>query len=153
MDQPKATLLLAPASGAGLGKVLFSALLADEKFLPSMVAAARGGLTAVYPRRWDKHLDDWGEPEPDHKTRVQTFLALWAQAEGEPVKRLIHQHLGVSVLDPMVALESPATRDAMRRLLEKADNAKNRQAHKRPRAVERAAEAAVEEPAGPASVF
>lgn len=120
---------LTPASGTGLGKVLFEALLGNPDFLPSMVAAAMGGLTAVYARRWDKHSDDWGDPEPDHKTRVQTFLALWAQAEGEPIKRMVHQHLGAAgALDPEAMLaSSPAARDAMRAMIERIESKTGRE--------------------------
>lgn len=116
------TLSLTPASGSGLGKVLFAALLADPGFLPLMTSAAIGGLTACFPKRWDKELEDWGEPEPDYKTRVQTFLALWAQAEGEPVKRTIHQHINAGGnLDELAAIqESPAMLAALERTLAKA---------------------------------
>lgn len=114
-------LSLTPASGSGLGKVLFEALLADPNFLPLMTSAAVGGLTACFPKRWDKELDDWGEPEPDYKTRVQTFLALWAQAEGEPVKRTIHQHITAGgTLDELAAMkDSPAMVAALEKTLAK----------------------------------
>lgn len=113
---------LTPASGSGLGKVLFSTLLADERFLPLMTEAAIGGLTACFPKRWDKELENWGEPEPDWKTRVQTFLALWAQAEGEPVKRTIHQHIATNgALDTISALQdSPAMLESLERTIAKA---------------------------------
>ncbi len=113
---------LTPASGTGLGKVIFEALLRDDSFLPSMVAAALGGLNACFPKRWDKENDCWGESEPDHKTRVHTFLALWAQAEGEPVKRTIHQHIATGgQLDAIGALQdSPAMLDSLERTIAKA---------------------------------
>ena len=43
--------------------------------------------------------------------------------EGDPVKRIIHQHLGgAGAVDPLAALrESPELRQAAKRMLEKAE--------------------------------
>lgn len=60
-----------------------------------------------------------------------------AHMEGEPVKRIIHQHLGgAGAPDLLGALqESPALRDAARALLEKADwKHSGNKASKRPKA-------------------
>jgi len=126
---------LAPNAGAGIGKLLFDELLKDETFLPRMVAAIDAGLNACFPKRWDQKTEDWCPAEPDGKTRVHTVLSLLAQAEGEPVKRIIHQHLGAGgTADPLAALrESPELLAAVERTLEKAKwRTSGQQAHKRP---------------------
>jgi len=120
------TLTLAPAMGAGIGKLLAEKLLADPEFIPLMTSAAIEGLRAMSPRRWDKETSSW-ECDPDYRTRSQMFFGLLAQMEGEPIKRIIHQHLGgaVTKTDLVEALqESPALTDAVERTLA---NAKHRQ--------------------------
>lgn len=123
---------LAPAAGAGIGKILADALLADPDFVPLMIAAAKGGLKATRSfwvgRGQDGHL----ERENDHKTQVQTFALLLAHMEGEPIKRIIHQHLGAGgAIDPLAALqESPALLEQAERLIEKAKWRKSGRAKK-----------------------
>ena len=115
------TLTLAPAAGAGLGKILFDRLLADPEIPELLVDAVRCGLKAMTQRRWDPQAKEW-VADADAKTRVQTVVMLLAQAEGEPVKRIIHQHLGAGgQLDVLGALrESPALLAAAEREIEKA---------------------------------
>ncbi len=115
-------LILAPAAGAGIGKLLADALLAQPDFVAELVAVARRGLRAQTPRRWDKDTEDWIQDD-DYRVQVQTMALLLAHMEGEPIKRVIHQHLGGNgTVDPLAALqESPALRDAARALLEKAE--------------------------------
>lgn len=122
-------LQLAPAAGAGVGKLLADALLADPDFIPLMRDAARGGLKAMTPRRWDKDSNDWIQDE-DCRVRIQTLALILAHMEGEPIKRIIHQHTGASgQLDVAGALtDSPALREAMERTLR---NAKERQKKQR----------------------
>ena len=57
------------------------------------------------------------------RAQLQTLTLVLAHMEGEPIKRVIHQHLGGNgTVDPLAALqESPALRDAARRMLEKAE--------------------------------
>jgi len=140
---------LAPQAGAGLGKILFDRLLAESDFIDLMVQAARDGLKAMSPRRWDKESQTW-IADPDAKTRVQTLFGLIAQAEGDPVKRVIHQHLAQAGADPLTALqESPELREAARKMLANAEwKHSGTQAHKRPKKVE-----AVEAEAKPADKF
>lgn len=129
----KKNLVLAPAAGAGIGKMLADALLAKSGFLDEMVEAASGGLTAT-SRRWDRDSDGW-IVEPDFKTRLAALALLLAHMEGEPIKRIIHQHLGgEGRIDPQTALQdSPELQAALERAL---TNAKwrhsGKQAHKRP---------------------
>jgi len=136
------TLTLAPAAGAGIGKALADALLADPAFLPAMVEAAKGGLTATRSF-WCKTGQGEGhlETEPDFRIRVQALALILAHMEGEPVKRIIHQHLGgAGTVDPLAALqESAPLRDAARRMLEKAEF---RTRHGQPKQAEPAAEPA-----------
>ena len=110
---------LAPAAGAGVGKLLADLLLADPGFLPAMKEAAMRGLTAMQPRRWDKENECWGEAVPDARVQVQTVAMLLAHMEGEPIKRIVHQHLGADGgPDPVAAMrESPALRAAVERTL------------------------------------
>jgi hypothetical protein len=113
---------LAPAAGAGVGKILADQLLADPEFIPLMIEAAKGGLGATRSFWCGKGAAGYLETEPDFRTRIQTFALLLAHMEGEPVKRIIHQHLGGSgQVDPLKALqESPELLEAVARTLEKA---------------------------------
>ncbi len=136
------TLTLAPASGSGIGKQLADALLARPEFLGAMVDAALGGLTAERSFWCGKGADGYLEKEPDMRTRIQTLALLLAHMEGEPIKRIIHQHLGGNgQVDPLAALqESPALREAAGRLLEKASwKTSGRQKHKAPKVADAAA--------------
>lgn len=117
------TATLAPASGAGIGKILADRLLAEPDFVDSMIAAVMNGLRATR-QYWIK--GPGGSElitEPDSKIQLQAFMLVLAHMEGEPIKRIVHQHLGGSgQIDPLAALqESPALRDAARRLLEKSE--------------------------------
>ncbi len=120
-QQPEQALTLAPAAGSGIGKLVFDALLAEPDFIPLMVQAAMGGLratTSFYNPATREVIE-----KVDFKTRLQAWLALTAHAEGEPVKRIIHQHLGAGgQLDIMGALrESPALLAAAKAEIEKAE--------------------------------
>lgn len=133
------TLTLAPASGSGIGKQLADALLTRPDFLEAMVDAAVGGLKAERSFWCGKGADGYLEREPDMRTRIQTLALLLAHMEGEPIKRIIHQHLGgTGTVDPLAALqESPALREAAGRLLEKAEwRTSGRKAHKVPKQAE-----------------
>lgn len=113
---------LAPAAGAGIGKVLAERLLADPEFVPAMLAAAKNGLIATRSYYEGKGESRELITEPDFKTQLQAFALLLAHMEGEPIKRIIHQHLGTGkTVDPLDALrDSPALREAAGKLLEKA---------------------------------
>ncbi len=117
---PNAT--LAPAAGAGIGKVLAERLLADPEFLPAMISAAMEGLKANHPPRWEPASRTWGDPTPDYKTRTATLFGLLAHMEGEPIKRIVHAHLGgEGPVDPLQAMqESPALLRAAQHLVNKA---------------------------------
>ena len=133
MDDTQLT--LAPAAGAGLGKKVFENLLADDKFARDVADTYRDCLRATVPPRWDKGKGEWIE-SPDYRTRLAAIVSLFAQAEGEPIKRVIHQHLGVAGkdVDPLAALQdSPELREALRSILEKAEwRHSGRKASKRP---------------------
>ena len=111
-------LTLAPAAGSGIGKQLADRLLAREDFLQLMEDAAIDGLRAMAPRRWDKDTQKWIS-DPDMRTRTTMFFGIIAQMEGEPVKRIIHQHIGTGdKADPVAALhDSPALVEAVERAL------------------------------------
>ncbi len=121
MTAENPTLTLAPAAGAGLGKLLADSLLSDPEFVPLMRKTAIECLHAMAPRRWDKESGGW-VADPDMKTRAQMFFGLIAHMEGEPVKRIIHQHLGADgKLDLRGALQdSPELAAAVAAELEKA---------------------------------
>ena len=117
---PETSVQLAPAAGAGIGKLIADALLADPEFIPLMKAAFVGALKAEI-HFYDRESKSW-ESRPDDRIRLQAVMGCLAHMEGEPVKRIIHQHMTNGVIDPLAALkESPAAREAMRRLLEKAE--------------------------------
>jgi hypothetical protein len=133
---------LAPAAGAGIGKLLADSLLTDPEFVPLMRKTAIDALGAMSPRRWDKDTGKW-IADPDMRTRAQMFFGLLAHMEGEPVKRIIHQHLGAGgQLDIMGALrESPALLAAAEREIEKAKwRTSGKQANKVPKKAEPASD-------------
>lgn len=118
---PETQIELAPAAGSGIGKLLAAALLAKPDLIEGMVAVIDRGFNAN-KRFWDANTKSW-DIEPDGRTQIQTLALVLAHMEGEPVKRIIHQHLGgAGAMDVHAALrESPALRDSMRRELEKAE--------------------------------
>ena len=127
------SIILAPAAGTGIGKLVFDALLAEKDFIPLMVGAAMGGLkatTSFYNPATREVIE-----KVDFKTRLNAWLALTAHAEGEPVKRIIHQHLtGPGGPDLGAALrDSPELQEALARELQKAQwRTSGQQKHKRP---------------------
>jgi hypothetical protein len=120
-ENPDQQITLAPAAGSGIGKALADALLKDPEFLPMMVAAAKGGLEAVRSW-WDKGSQAMAS-EPDYRTRIQALALILAHMEGEPVKRIIHQHLGAAGgIDLKATLrESPELAALLAAELEKAN--------------------------------
>ncbi len=112
---------LAPAAGAGIGKIIADRLLAEPGFIDKMVHGLLTCLNATQ-RRWDKESDAW-LIDPDFQTILKTVFGILAHMEGEPIKRIIHAHLGGGgEVNPLAALqESPALREAARALLDKAD--------------------------------
>lgn len=116
---PDETLTLAPAAGAGIGKKIADALLAQPDFVPNMVAALSNGLKA---HRSFYVKDEGLQREPDFKVQLQAAGLIMAHMEGEPVKRIIHQHLGADgKLDLRGALQdSPELAAAVAAELEKA---------------------------------
>lgn len=138
MKTPENTQIeLAPGAGAGLGRLVFDNLLAEKAVAKEIADTMRAGLNAS-TKRWDKALGEW-VAEPDWRTRMQAAFGILAQAEGEPIKRIVHQHLGergAATLDVSEALrESPALAAAMERELEKARWKKSgQQDHKRRKA-------------------
>ncbi len=127
-----ATMTLAPAAGAGIGKKVADALLAQDGFVDLMVNAMTNGLKAT---RSFYVKDEGMQTEPDFKVQLQAAALIMAHMEGEPVKRIIHQHLGAGgKLDVGAALtDSPELAQAVERELQKARwKHSGNQAHKRP---------------------
>lgn len=123
--------------------MLADQLLSDPEFIPLMRQTAIDCLHAMAPRRWDKESGGWVS-DPDMRTRAQMFFGLMAHMEGEPVKRIIHQHLGNGgKLDVGAVLgDSPELTAAVERELQKAKwRHSGHQAHKKPKKVEPAGEA------------
>ena len=114
------SITLAPAAGAGIGKMIADELLSRPGFVTRMCDALDNGLTATR-RTWDSGSKQWVE-EPDTRSQLQAFFGCVAHMEGEPVKRVFHQHSSTGHIDPLEALRaSPELRDAARRELEKAE--------------------------------
>lgn len=130
-------LQLAPAAGAGIGKLLADRLLAEPDFIDAMVAAAMNGLRATRSFWTGKGENAEHHTEPDSKVQLQALALVMAHMEGEPIKRIIHQHLGGdgSAPDPLAALrESPALLAAVKREIEKAEwRTSGKKAHKAPK--------------------
>lgn len=87
------TLTLAPAAGSGIGKKIADALLAQDGFIELMVGAMTNGLKAT---RSFYVKGEGLQTEPDPKVQLQAAALIMAHMEGEPVKRIIHQHLGAA---------------------------------------------------------
>lgn len=133
---------LAPMAGAGMGKKLADYLLAQPTFIEDMGQVILRAIRAK-TRHWDREAKDF-VIEDDCKVQLQAFALTVAHMEGEPVKRIIHQHLGAGgKLDLGSALqESPELAQAVEKELQKAKwRTSGHQAHKRP------AKAAKEQPA------
>ncbi len=112
---------LAPAAGSGIGKEIAEDLLARPDFVRKCADVIDNALTATR-RTWDQSTKSWND-EPDTRSQLQALFGILAHMEGEPIKRIIHQHLGgAGEIDPLAAMqESPALRQAARHLLEKAE--------------------------------
>lgn len=120
---------LAPAAGSGIGKLIADALLARPEFVGLMRDALIEGLKAMTPRRWDKDTQKF-IADPDCRVRIQTVALVLSHMEGEPIKRIVHQHLGMPSVDPVAAMQdSPALVAAVERALE---NAKFRTRRQKP---------------------
>ena len=112
---------MAPGAGAGLGKLVFEELLQNKAVAKRIADMMLAGLEATN-ERWDKALGRFVEV-PDWRVRMQTVFGILAQAEGEPIKRIVHQHLNQNTgeVDIAAALrDSPALAAAMEKELEKA---------------------------------
>ena len=103
-----------------MGKLLADYLLAQPNFVEDMGQVICRAIKAK-SRRWDREAREF-LIEDDCKIQLQAFALCVAHMEGEPVKRIIHQHLGGNgSVDPLAALhESPALLDAVERLTAKA---------------------------------
>lgn len=110
-------LTLAPAAGAGIGKLIAENLLARPGFIEAMSDVIEGAIHAT-ARHWDREKREF-VIEPDWKTRLAAFFGAMAHMEGEPIKRILHQHMGPAGIDPLAALENPAVREAMQAQLDK----------------------------------
>ena len=113
-DQPVDLLSLAPAAGAGIGKLIAAELLKRPDFMPAMIEAAMGGLRAT--RSYYDKGSQSVVSEPDCRVQVQTLFGLLAHMEGDPVKRIIHE-IKKSGIDPLEALDSPAAVQAAERMV------------------------------------
>lgn len=143
---------LAPAAGSGIGKMVADYLLKQPDFIENMGQVIVRALNAK-TRRWDKDAREFVEDD-DCKTQCTAFFGIMAHMEGDPIKRIVHQHLGgTGTVDPLAALkESPALREAAARMLEKAEwRHSGMKAHKKPKAVQAVDAELTQE--GPASAF
>lgn len=140
-----AQIMLAPGAGSGIGKMLADELLKDPEFVPLMRSVALGCLRAV-THRFVLEKKQTIEV-PDFKIQAQMFFGLLAHMEGDPVKRIIHQHIDGAAIDPLAALqESPALLEAAKRMIDKAgyrtaggERSKARAAERRAKQVEQPA--------------
>jgi hypothetical protein len=106
-------------AGSGIGKQLAEKLLGRDDFLRLLEEAVVAALQANSQPRWDPNAKAWAPAVPDAKTRLAAVLGLMAQLEGEPVRRIVHQHLGAGgPLDVREVLrDSPELRDVLSREL------------------------------------
>lgn len=120
--ESETTLTLAPAAGSGIGKIVAAELLALD--IGKKVAATLDrGLTATRSH-WVSEGQGKGywEDEPDTRSQLQAAALILAHMEGEPVKRVIHQHMNVNgTVDLLSALQdSPELTELLQQQLTKA---------------------------------
>lgn len=147
------SLELAPASGSGIGKEVADELLSRPGFAKKLADCLERGLTAKRSF-WVStgKGEGYREEEDDTRSQLQAAFGIMAHMVGEPIKRIIHQHLGADgKLDLRGALQdSPELAAAVAAELEKAKwRTSGQQAHKRPKK----ADPVVEGEAGPAKEF
>jgi hypothetical protein len=119
---PDTQLSLAPGAGSGIGRKLALSLLDDSRFLPALRDAFMDALTAT---TW--YFDTGSKTRVlaiDYKTRLAAAMGVLSHMEGDPVKRIIHQEIGMTNLagaaeDQLAA--SPGLRAALARQLRKAE--------------------------------
>lgn len=114
------TVILAPAAGSGIGKMLADEILSRPGIVQRMADVLENALQAER-RTWDQGQKKW-VTEPDTRSQLQALFGMLAHMEGEPIKRVLHQHMGnKGEIDLHGALQdSPALRDALQRELDKA---------------------------------
>lgn len=121
MGDTNETLALAPAAGAGIGRLIAQELLSRPEFIRDIADAFKNGLNAktrifnIVTKKWDEF--------PDARVQIHAAVAILSHFEGDPVKRVIHQHLGTDGenFDPVKAVRaSPALAEAMQRVLRNA---------------------------------
>ena len=140
------SLTLAPMAGAGMGKRLADYLLAQPDFIKEMGDVILRAIKAK-TRHWDREAREF-MIEDDCKVQLQAFALCVAHMEGEPVKRIIHQHLtGPGGPDLGAALrDSPELQAALESELQKAKwRTSGKQPHKRPKKVQAVEDKASEE--------
>ncbi len=108
--------LMAPAAGTGIGKYIADEVM-KRGLAEKMVDALARALEATRSARSGDELVE----EQDCRTQLQAVMWLTAHMEGEPVKRVLHQHLVGATVDPVAAMrDSPALAAAVQRNLDKA---------------------------------
>ena len=90
------TLDLTPAAGSGIGRKFATALVSDDELVKHMKAAAMDGLQAT-TGHFDKAVG-WVET-PDFKTRLAALFGILSHLEGDPLKRVLHQHSGLPAVN------------------------------------------------------
>lgn len=148
-------LTLAPAAGLGIGKIVADELLSRD-IGKKLADTLERGLTAT-TKRWIQtgKGEGYWEEQQDTRSQLQAALGIMAHMVGEPVKRIIHQHLGgEGRIDPGAALaDSPELAAAVERELQKARwKHSGRQDHKKPKRAQ-PAELVEPEVSGPAGGF
>ncbi len=117
------TVDLAPGAGQGIVRKLAQTVLARPDFMGLLEDALISSLKAEN-KVFDKEQGVL-VTYPDAKTRLAALLGILAQFEGDPVKRILHQHVGTpgGAQDELAETlsASPALRGAVERALRKAD--------------------------------
>lgn len=113
-------LIIAPGAGSGLGKQLAAEWLADPDFAREIAQGWRECMQAT--RTYYDKAAGGNVTEPDYRVRLQAIMGAVAHIEGEPIKRVIHEHTGPTGLDTLAAMQdSPALLEAVKREVAKAE--------------------------------
>jgi hypothetical protein len=119
--------VLAPGAGGGIGRKIAERLLSRPDWLDLMETALVNALSAqmrYYDNATKKHV-----VMQDAKTQLNAVLGIWSHLEGDPIKRVIHQHFDRAGVDGNLSnllAESPQLREELAKELAKASSAPRR---------------------------
>ena len=120
----KGSIIALPGAGTGFGKMLAEEITSRDGAVKLVADAYIDALKAT-KRFWSKDKDGW-EDVPDFRARLDAADSLWANIEGEPIKRVLSMTQDVPTPDQeeqdaiAKIAQSPALQAALQRQLDAA---------------------------------